>query len=68
MEKAMDADGMSGCPVFYIGRAPGDYFAGFAGVVMRGGGNHLHFMSAGFLLDLALESKAEPWSAWQARS
>jgi hypothetical protein len=64
MEKAIDADGMSGGPVFYIGGAPSDYFTGFAGMVMRGGGGHLHFMSAGFLLDLALESSTQPWSGW----
>jgi hypothetical protein len=63
MEKAIDPDGMSGGPVFYIGGAPGDYFAGFAGMIMRGGSNHLHFMSAGFLLDLALQVETEPWSA-----
>jgi hypothetical protein len=64
MEKPLDADGMSGGPVFYIGGAPGDYFAGFAGMIMRGGGNYLHFMSAGFLLDLALESATQSWSGW----
>ncbi|WP_371422608.1 hypothetical protein [Tardiphaga sp.] len=64
IEKAIDADGMSGGPVFYIGGAPGNHFAGMAGMVMRGGGNHLHFMSAGFMLDLALESATESWSGW----
>jgi hypothetical protein len=64
MEKAVDADGMSGGPVFYIGGTPGDYFAGLAGMVMRGGNNHLYFMSAGFLLDLALETQTEPWLSW----
>jgi hypothetical protein len=62
MEKPIQADGMSGGPVFYIGGAPSDYFAGFAGMVMRGGSNHLHFMSAGFLLDLVLEFETQPWS------
>jgi hypothetical protein len=66
-EKAIDADGMSGGPVFYIGGAPGDYFVGFAGMVMRGGRDHLHFMSAGFLIDLALGSETEQWSAWLAQ-
>jgi hypothetical protein len=55
MEKPLAADGMSGGPVLYIGGAPGSYYAGFAGMTMRGGNNHLYFMSAGFLLDLALE-------------
>jgi hypothetical protein len=62
MERPLAADGMSGGPVFYIGGAPGDYFAGFAGMTMRGGNNHLHFMSADVLLDLALESNTEPWT------
>jgi hypothetical protein len=50
MEKALDTDGMSGGPVFYIGGAPGSYFVGFAGMVMRGGKNskYLHFMAARF--------------------
>jgi hypothetical protein len=55
----LDADGMSGGPVFYIGGAPGNYFAGFAGMLMRGGSdaNYLHFMSAGFMIDLALNHR-----------
>ena len=64
LDKPLAADGMSGGPVFYIGGAPGDYFAGFAGITMRGGNEHLYFMSAGFLLDLAFESTAEPWTGW----
>ncbi|MDB5610115.1 MAG: hypothetical protein JWP25_7015 [Bradyrhizobium sp.] len=64
MQKPMDADGMSGGPVFYIGGGPGSYFAGFAGMLLRGGraSAYLHFMSAGFLLDLALEASTEPWT------
>jgi hypothetical protein len=63
VQKLLDADGMSGGPVFYIGGAPGSYFVGFAGMVMRGGSNtnYLHFMAAGFLLDLALEPMTKPW-------
>ena len=62
MQKPMDADGMSGGPVFHIGGGPGSYFAGFAGMLLRGGraSAYLHFMSAGFLLDLALEASTEP--------
>jgi hypothetical protein len=67
MEKTIDADGMSGGPVFYKGGAPGDYFARFAGMVMRGARDHLRLMSAGFLIDLALESETEQWSAWPAQ-
>ena len=65
MVKPTEVDGMSGGPVFYIGGAPGDYFAGFAGMIMRGGGDYLYFMSAGFLLDLALETTIEPWTGWK---
>jgi hypothetical protein len=59
MQKTLDADGMSGGPVFYIGGAPGNYFAGFAGMLMRGGSdaNYLHFMSAGFMIDLTLNHR-----------
>lgn len=58
MEKALDADGMSGGPVFYIGGAPGAYFVGFAGMVMRGGtqSSYLHFMAAHFLMQMIFEA------------
>ena len=58
MEKVLDADGMSGGPVFYIGGAPNSFFVGFAGMVMRGGenSNYLHFMAADFLLSMALDA------------
>jgi hypothetical protein len=61
-QKPFDADGMSGGPVFYIGGAPGTYFAGFAGMVMRGGSNsnYLHFMAADFLIHMALHSQTAP--------
>lgn len=64
MEQPLDADGMSGGPVFYVGATANGYFIGFAGMLMRGGSasNYLHFMAAGFLLDLALEPLTEPWS------
>jgi hypothetical protein len=64
MEKALDADGMSGGPVFYIGGAPGSYFVGFAGTVMRGGKNskYLHFMAADFLLHMALDQSTVHWT------
>lgn len=69
LENPYDADGMSGGPVFYIGGAPGGYFAGFAGLLMRGGSktSYLHFMGAGFLIDLALETETEPWADSQGR-
>jgi AI-2E family transporter len=61
MLNSLDADGMSGGPVFYVGGAPGSYFAGFAGMLMRGGSNtnYLHFMASGwgataFLLNFVL--------------
>lgn len=64
LEKPIDADGMSGGPVFYIGGTPGNYFVGFAGIVMRGGENssYLHFMAAHFLFDMAFEASTLPWT------
>jgi hypothetical protein len=64
MERALDADGMSGGPVFYVGGAPGNYFAGFAGMVMRGGrdSSYLYFMAAHFLIQMAFESAVAPWN------
>jgi hypothetical protein len=64
MERALDADGMSGGPVFYVGGAPGSFFVGFAGMVMRGGrdSNYLHFMAAHFLIEMVFESSVVPWT------
>ena len=64
MDRPLDADGMSGGPVFYLGGGPGNFFAGFAGIVMRGGGesNYLHFMAAEFLLHMAFKSAAVLWA------
>jgi hypothetical protein len=64
VEKAFDADGMSGGPVFYVGGAPGSFFVGFVGMVMRGGENssYLHFMAADFLIQMALDSSTVPWT------
>lgn len=64
MQNPLDADGMSGGPVFYIGGTQGSYFVGFAGILVRGGSNtnYLHFMAADFMLDLALEPLTEPWT------
>lgn len=48
-----DADGMSGGPVFYLGRREAEeYFAGFAGMIVRGGAksDYIHFIEAEFML------------------
>jgi hypothetical protein len=64
MEQPLDADGMSGGPVFYIGGAPGNFFVGFAGMVMRGGekSRYLHFMAADFLIQMAFKPSTVPWA------
>ncbi len=64
MEQPFNTDGMSGGPVFYVGGAPGSFFVGFAGMVMRGGAqsNYLHFMAAHFSIQMAFESAALPWT------
>lgn len=52
-----DADGVSGGPVFHIGADADGYFAGWAGMIIRGGQNgssNLHFVEAAPLLKLAL--------------
>jgi hypothetical protein len=63
-KQPLDADGMSGGPVFYVGGAPGNFFVGFAGIVMRGGrqSSYLHFMAADFLIQMAFESSTLPWT------
>ena len=50
-----DPDGMSGGPVFYLGRRGADFFMGFAGIVVRGSASSelLHFIEAGFLRHFA---------------
>lgn len=42
-------NGMSGGPVFHIGRDDKDAFVGLAGMIMRGGDTHFHFIESGFL-------------------
>ena len=50
-----DPDGMSGGPVFYAGGSAGDYYMGFAGIVIRGSAQSdvLHFVEAQFLRHFA---------------
>lgn len=64
MERPLDADGLSGGPVFYVGGRPGSFFVGFAGMIMRGGrqSSSLHFMAADFLFQMAFESRTLPWT------
>jgi hypothetical protein len=53
--KIFDADGMSGGPVFYLGKTGiGQYFIGFAGMTMRGGAqsDFLYFIEAEFMLKM----------------
>jgi hypothetical protein len=47
--------GMSGGPVFYLGGTLGDYFMGFAGIVIRGSKSSeiLHFLAADFVRHFA---------------
>lgn len=49
------ADGMSGGPVFYLGRSSGAFFVGFAGIIIRGGATSeiIHFIDASFLGEMA---------------
>jgi hypothetical protein len=46
-------NGMSGGPVFHIGRDAGGSFIGLAGMIMRGGDTHFHFIDWGFLRQFA---------------
>jgi hypothetical protein len=50
-----NADGMSGGPLFYIGRAAGSFFIGFAGMIVRGGASSeiIHFIDVDFLSQMA---------------
>jgi hypothetical protein len=45
-----DVDGMSGGPVFHIGRDRAGLFIGLAGMMMRGGSTQFHFMDSSMLL------------------
>jgi hypothetical protein len=50
-----DSDGMSGGPVFYLGSTGvGEYFVGFAGMIVRGSqtSDFIHFVEARFLLTI----------------
>lgn len=54
----INADGMSGGPVYYMGGHPGTYFVGWAGVIVRGGNPsaRLYFIEAGFIFERLLEA------------
>ena len=54
-KETFDPDGMSGGPVFYLGRRAADFFMGFAGIVVRGGASSelLHFVEARLLRHFA---------------
>jgi hypothetical protein len=56
-EKAFDADGLSGGPIFYVGGSAGRYFAGFAGITARGSASsdYLHFITAHHLVNVAVD-------------
>ena len=56
-EKPFDADGLSGGPIFYVGGSPGNYFAGFVGITVRGSAtsDYLHFIAAHHLINIALD-------------
>jgi hypothetical protein len=54
-KEIFDVDGMSGGPIFYLGTTGvGEYFAGFAGMIMRGGAksDFIHFIDAEFMLKM----------------
>jgi hypothetical protein len=57
-EKPFDADGLSGGPIFYVGGSPGNYFAGFVGITVRGSAtsDYLHFIATQHLIDIALDA------------
>jgi hypothetical protein len=50
--KEFPMDGMSGGPVFHIGRDTRGLFIGIAGMIMRGGAERFHFIDMNFLLQL----------------
>jgi hypothetical protein len=64
-DKPFDADGLSGGPIFYVGKSPGGYFAGFVGITVRGSAtsDYLHFIAAHHLLNIALDDRAAPNSS-----
>jgi hypothetical protein len=55
-KQTFDMEGMSGGPVFYLGRRDRNFFVGFAGMIMRGSAtsDYVHFIPAEFLIHVAL--------------
>jgi hypothetical protein len=55
--EVFDSDGMSGGSVFYIGRKAGSFFAGLAGLIIRGSktSDYIHFIEADFLQRMAIK-------------
>lgn len=58
---AFATDGLSGGPVFYLGRDQNGFFMGLAGMVLRGGetSDFLHFFEARYLLRFLQETSEE---------
>lgn len=54
----LTSDGMSGGTVYYMAGYPGDYFIGWAGIVVRGGNpsKYLYFIESGFILEKITEA------------
>lgn len=52
-------DGLSGGPIYHIARDRNSYFVGLAGIMIRGGNQHVYFIDVRFILSLLR-------SAWPA--
>ena len=51
-KKSFAQDGLSGGPVYHVARGKDGYHIGLAGIMMRGGNHHIHFIDVRFVFSL----------------
>jgi hypothetical protein len=51
-KKSFAQDGLSGGPVYHLARGKDGHHVGLAGIIVRGGNHHVHFIDVRFILSL----------------
>ena len=51
-KRSFTQDGLSGGPVYHIAKDEDGFFVGLAGIMVRGGNDHVHFIDVRFVLSL----------------
>jgi hypothetical protein len=51
-KKSVTQDGLSGGPVYHVAKDKDGFYIGLAGIMVRGGNHHVHFIDVRFVLSL----------------